>query len=735
MRLSILVVMLLLHSVEVSAQFADVRGVVTDSVTNERIPYANVLLKDTKYGSATNTVGFYLIPRVPTGSYELVVSSVGYRKAMLRIIVPISGVVELNIKLAPAAIETEEVIVTGESKERLQAIISSFRILDQAAIKATPMMVQPDPFQTFKLLPGVVSTSDVSGRLYVRGGNADQNVVLLDGMRLYHPFHAYGIFSVIDPDIVRTAEVYTGAFPAAYGGGLSSVIDIAARDPRGDRVGAKAQVTMLASKLQMEIPMGDWGVSLNARKTIFPSVLRHLSRENAPLTFHDVFLKTSSQSESGVKVSASAIVSSDQFNTGGSIGPSYSWTTGGGSVSISSLLSDRLFTTTTAHYTMYKALRERGNTAEPSLESRVSDGGIRSVATLYETVTTEYEFGFDFNFPSVDASIINPLKQIVRVRDVSPEIAFMASYKTILEPFTFSLGLRLEPGSFFTRRLSLDYVQPRMHVTYTDGGRWRVKGSYGRYSQNLLTATNEDDIVSLFDVWLKIPEQMRSGQADHYVLGGEVEVTKGLELKLEAYLKRFNSLILVNRRKIDSSDPDYVTGKGNASGAELSASFSKGPVDCTISYAVSRARVNDGAESYYPRFDRRHQLNGLISARILRDLDVNVHWQFGSGFPFTQIAGYIEELSMRRFYPELFELERGTTRPVYARRNAARLPNYHRLDVSLSYTVRFGEARGSLGLSVMNLFDRRNIFYYDRDRGDRVNMLRFFPSAVFTLEY
>lgn len=208
------------------AQVADVRGIVTDSLTNQRVPFVNIVLVGTNKGAAANGVGFYLLPSVQAGAYEIAASAVGYERLVRRITVQVGRTLELNFRLKPTAIETEEVVVTGKGKKELTEINTSIHIVDQQELKITPVAAQADVFHSLKMLPGIVSTSDVSSKFYVRGGAGDQNLVLLDGMKIYNPFHALGIFSVFDPDIVRNVEIYTGAFPPGFGSRLSSVVNI-----------------------------------------------------------------------------------------------------------------------------------------------------------------------------------------------------------------------------------------------------------------------------------------------------------------------------------------------------------------------------------------------------------------------------------------------------------------------------------------------------------------------------
>jgi len=252
------------------AQTSSIHGIVSDSLTGERIPYANVMLVGLNRGTAANAEGFFLIPNLNPGTYELSVSSVGYRKKVETLVVPADKSLEVNVRLVSQAIETEEVVISGTRKGRLAEIATSIHVMSPKEIKLTPVTAQEDVFYSLQMLPGFVSTSDVSSRFFVRGGAGDQNLVLLDGMKIYNPFHALGVFSIFDPDIVKSVEVYTGAFPSEFGGRLSSVVNIYSKEPRLDRYSAKAHVNSLSSKFTLQGPLSG-GVSwmVNGRKSLF----------------------------------------------------------------------------------------------------------------------------------------------------------------------------------------------------------------------------------------------------------------------------------------------------------------------------------------------------------------------------------------------------------------------------------------------------------------------------------
>lgn len=274
------------------AQQVDIRGVVTDSTSGERLPFVNVMIQGTSKGAATNINGFYLIPSVSPGTYQIVASAVGYRKHLRTVSIKGDVPVTLNFHLNLTSVELEEIVVTESSKRELNEISTSVHVMDQRDLKMAPATVQTDVFRAIQILPGISSTSDVSSQFYVRGGAGDQNLILLDGMKMYNPYHAFGLFSMFDSDIVNTTEVYTGAFPPGYGGRLSSVVNLTTKDGNKTGITAKGNLNFLSTKFQIEGPAlenGRWIV--NGRKSLFSRSLKNFFQEDVPVSFFDFFVK------------------------------------------------------------------------------------------------------------------------------------------------------------------------------------------------------------------------------------------------------------------------------------------------------------------------------------------------------------------------------------------------------------------------------------------------------------
>jgi outer membrane receptor protein involved in Fe transport len=241
----------------------------------------------------------------------------------------------------------------------------------------------------------------------------------------------------------------------------------------------------------------------------------------------------------------------------------------------------------------------------------------------------------------------------------------------------------------------------------------------------MLTVENEDDVVSIFDAWIRVPENVPPEQSDHVVVGLAGNLTEQSSLNLEAYYKNYGSLVVYNRDKVDGNDPDYVQGTGRSYGVELMVRSKIEWIDLYGAYSLSWALVDNQGIVYYPRYDRRPA----------KGLSVSVRWEFGSGFPFSQTVGYFDQLMLGGALPGEFERETGSPYLMIGAKSAARLPAYHRLDASLAYDVTLFGFDISMGLDLLNLYDNKNFFYFDRKIGQRIDMLPFYPSASLTVKY
>jgi hypothetical protein len=299
--------------------YGTLRGLVTDSTSSEVLAYGNVFVKELGKGASTDARGYFLIPQIPAEqSFTLIVSYVGYRTKQSIIKLAKNKVTHYDIKLSPAGVELQTIEKIGERViERNETDISLQRIAIRD-LEAMPKGVETDVFRSLQYMPGVQSTGDVSARFYVRGGAANQNLVLIDGITIYNPFHALGLFSVIDPDMINNVEFYKGGFSADLGGRLSSVMKIMTKDGNKNRLSAKGSASLLSGKFLLEGPVPRGSFIFTGRKSYSNQIIKKfLNEQSVPVDFHDFSFKTNFASPDfieGAKFTFNGFFSGDNIN-------------------------------------------------------------------------------------------------------------------------------------------------------------------------------------------------------------------------------------------------------------------------------------------------------------------------------------------------------------------------------------------------------------------------------------
>ena len=720
----------------------DIRGIVTDSTNGERLPGVNVIVEGTGRGWVTNVNGFYLIAAVPRGKHTVTASAIGYRRRALTVEITGTEPVSLNIVLVPRVIESSEVTIEGEREEEAAQRSASIHIVTPHDLQQVPSAAQADLFRTMELLPGVSSTSDVNSKFYVRGGAGDQNLVLLDGMKLFNPFHAYGTFGVLDPAIIKTAEVYTGAFPANYGDRLSSVVNVTTRDGNRSNFAGNAGINFLSANLALEGPVkGDNSWLVSGRKSVFDRTLEKLVPSAAPTSFYDLFFKGTAGSSTG-RVGIRGFISDDQITPVDPTQPDHRWRSAAAAAVVSGLITDRIYMDLTMDLSASEVTRSANPASPvPPASSRISEWSFRGEFDVYPENQDHFAVGFESAFPDISNMLPTRAGTQRSFGDNEGELWLWFRYITSLGPIGLDAGMHTELSTISgavlgNRSVPLRQIlQPRLTASCNVAGNWMVKAAYGVFTQNIITINNEDDLISLFDAWVYLPDQLRPEEADHYVLGIEGNITPELSASVQGYVKDYRSLALYNPDKIFPEDPDYISGTGTSSGIETLLRYSLPLTDIYASYVLSRARVSATGITYAPRYDQTHAVKAMGVVHLTDNIDITVRWEYGSGYPYTQNAGFYSRLSLSDIDKDPFPTGSGDPMRVLGSKNAARLPAYRRLDAGIAFKFAARGVRGNAGINVLNVQDVQNILYYDRVTGKTDYMMPFFPSAFITAEF
>lgn len=716
-----------------ASQSLTIYGSIVDSVTLDPVPFANIRIVGGSAGTAATARGHFSLQNIPPGRHTVITTAVGYRASESE--VTGAGSVRLDIRLAPTTVELEEVVVTGQGATRIPLPATGLRRLEQQQLRAVPVPVQKDVIRSLLTLPGIVSTSDINSRFYVRGGGGDQNLIMLDGMRLYGPFHALGMYSIFDPEIIRSVDAYTGAFPPGYAGRLSSVISMETVSPRADKISTAGELNFLSSRIQINTPLTPSSrMFVHARHSLFPETFKRLSGFDQTFSFFDVMGKVSTDLLGPNSLSAIVSVSGDDLRSQGSGAASYQWRNLLIGLNGQGLIANRMFLMASIYFSRYSAGRfpESGSLILPT-STGVSQPGIRFDITHYLASQNDFfNFGLEFIVPETSYEFVHASGLRRDYGEESPsELSGWVRSHSEFGGTTVEAGLHMQFVNIQHRGWS--GLEPRASISQRTLGDWTLRLAYGRVSQSMVTANNEDDLIPMFDAWIALPKGMPPEFADHYIAGVDGTLYGNLSLGFQVYRKQYKNLVLYNRDKITRFDPDFLPGGGQSSGFESTIRFSAGPVDVSTSYTHSRTEVSVGGLTYPPRYDVRHAVNVLAELRVSPSLDVAVLWEYKSGAPFTQTMTFYSRLLLADPFANPFENDPGRLYASLGPKNAARLPSYHRLDISARYRFVLHAMSAEIGGSIVNVYHRKNIFYYERETGRRINMMPFFPSMYLTI--
>jgi len=738
-----------------------IRGFIYEAASEEPIMFANAFVKGTDFGAVSDDNGYFIISDVPFGTYTLVVSFIGYDNFEVSFVFSEDQqVITKKIFLESGALTLENVNVNAEREEMKKQVNTGVIKITSKSIKKLPSIGgEPDLAQFLQVLPGVVFTGDQGGQLYIRGGAPIHNKVLLDGMTIYSPFHSIGFFSVFDTDIIKKADIYTGGFGAQYGGRISSVMDIKTRDGNKRRLTGKLSANTFGGKLLLEGPMfkSDSGsisnsFILSAKGSYLDktseSFYSYVSETGLPYSFSDFYGKLSFFSKNGSKMNLYGFGFNDDVNYVDLT--QLGWTSYGfGSNIILVPASAKMLVEGKMSYSKYDVSQE--DFGDPSVNNSSIDGfNIGLDFTYFISKQHELKYGVEVLGYTTELYFRNSLGTEIEDNDHSTEFAAYLNYK-----FNNNNRFIIDPSIRFQNYTSLGElsIEPRVGLKYSITERMRVKSSFGIFSQNLMSTSSERDVINLFSGFLastnSLPEYFQNNEVEsslqkavHYIVGLEYELGDHLDLNIEGYVKDFSQLIAENKNQIFTDDiefedePDYlktvfVVEKGIASGCDVLIKYFNDRMNIWSVYSFGIIEREDETQVYYPHYDRRHNFNLLFSYLLdkKKTWEFSLRWNYGSGFPFTKTQAYYEEMNFNSGPNTDINNLNGDLGILYSDLNSGRLPDYHRLDVSLKKKYKFSQfSILELSLGITNVYNRDNIFYYNRVEAVRVDQLPIIPS-------
>ncbi|HMQ86911.1 MAG TPA: TonB-dependent receptor [Flavilitoribacter sp.] len=714
-------------------------GHVSDAGSGEELIGANIFEPVSGAGAVTNLYGFYSLT-LPAGRYRLEFSYIGYSSRMLD--VNLTENRTLNVEIGEAPISVDEVVVTAEREDRnVESVAMSKEKLSIEKIRTIPVVFgEVDLIKAIQLLPGVQTVGEGQSGFFVRGGGSDQNILLLDEAPVYNASHLLGFFSVFNADAIKDVQLYKGGIPASYGGRLSSVLDIRMKDGNNKQFSGSGGIGTISSRLTLEAPIvkdkGSFIVS--GRRTYVDAFLPLFANNDSTLKdsklyFYDLNLKANYQLSEKDRLFLSGYFGRDVF---GASNARVEWGNGTGTLRWNHIFSNKLFSNLTFIYSDFDyAISQEDNVEGFKWDSKIRDLSAKFDFNYFLNPKNSIKFGYQgirhsfspgYARGTGSETIYNSLKlpettslehgvYIENEQEISPSLSASYGIRASLfqnlgkatvyhynENYQVTDSTTYGAGKVYNSYFN---VEPRVGLRLKIDDDKSVKASYNRMVQYMQLASNSQSSSPL-DIWFPSSPNVKPQIADQVALGYFQNFRNNTyETSIEVYYKK-------TRNAVDFKDyaelllNEYLEGElrfgeARAYGAEFLIRKNKGKLTGWIGYTLSKSErrikeINKG-NWYNTDYDKTHDVAVVMTYELNKRSSFSLNWVYGTGAPTTFPTG-------RLYY-------NGEVIPVYSDRNAYRMPDYHRMDVS--YILKNREKPGrklfwDLNFSIYNVYNRHN---------------------------
>lgn len=740
----------ILISLSAVGQKATLSGYVKDASNGEALIGVSIFSENPRVGTVTNAYGFYSLS-VPVGNYSFKISYLGYATEIKTI--ELLKNTTLNVNLKEESAQLNEVVVSGRKlDDNLTKTEMSVAELSGKEIQKIPQFLgEVDVIRTLILLPGVSTVGEGANGFNVRGGNVDQNLILLDDAPIFSSSHLFGFFSIFNGDAVKDLKLYKGGMPANYGGRLSSVLDVRQKDGNSQKTGVTGGLGILSSRILVEGPILKNKITyMVAARRSYQDVFFGLSKnpeiKNTSIHFFDLNGKLSYDINPRNKVYLSAYYGRDVFGAQDLF--DFGWGNGTFSARWNFLINPKLFLNVTGVYSDYTY-----NLGTPSNDivsfrwkSRIRNYVGKTAFTYYASTRHKIDFGAEATYYRFDPGIISGTFSQVLQNEYALEPALYIADEYILnDEITINAGIRYswfynlgartiqfyEPGmpltddtqigseSFGKNEVIQSYaglagLEPRLAMNYKINKLSSLKLSYNRNRQYIHLISNGTTPTPI-DVWRPAGKYIQPATVDQVAVGYFRNFKAGTyKFSVEGYYKNFQNLVDykngANLIFADNIETELLTGRGRAYGLELMFEKQVGNFTGWISYTLSRTErqvdkgpdpaewINDGLW-YRANYDKPHDLSLVGTYTINKRWDVSANFVYQTGRPMTP--------------PESRGVFEGIAYPVTITRNTQRIPDYNRLDIAANYHFKKNDNRrwqSSINIGVYNVYARRNAY-------------------------
>ena len=739
MKIIFVISMLLLvvMSVRVSAQEKfTLSGFVRDSESGEELLQANISIPKTSSGAVTNEYGFYSFT-LAKGSYSVRFSYLGYKA--FETIITLDKNIRRDVALQPSSIEMNEIVVTGRREDaNVKSTGMGVVSVDIKEAKLIPVLFgEQDVLKMIQLLPGVSPNSEGGSGFFVRGGDTDQNLVLLDEAPVYNTSHLLGFFSVFNSDALKDVKLYKGAIPAQFGGRISSVLDIRMKNGNSKSWESSGGIGLISSRITVEGPLSsnNGSIIISGRRTYADLALKTISSDfsDFSLYFYDLNLKANYNVGDKDRFYLSGYFGRDVF---GNSTAGFNWGNTTGTMRWNHIFNEQLFSNTSIIYSDFDYGFKIDNAGSIiNLSSGIFDYNMKNDYTWYLNPENTIQFGWNGvyhqfkpgDFTSDNESSGSSSISIEKQRALEAGL-YLANEQKFNEYFSASYGLRTSlfsnvgpydvktynahdeilstsirgSGDFYNTYVGFE---PRVTATYLLDEASSIKSSFGRSYQYLHLLSNSTSGTPT-DIWIPSSPMVKPEIADQVSLGYFRNFDDNTwEFSLEGYYKNLQNQVDYEDGAQAFLNPnieaELVFGKGRAYGAELFLRKNKGNFTGWISYTLSKSErqydeINNG-NWFSARQDRTHNLSVVGMYQLSPTWTFSANWIYTTGDAVTFPTGK-------------YSID-GAIVNLFSSRNEDRMPDYHRLDLGLTWTLSDKPGwHSDISFSIYNAYNRRNAY-------------------------
>ena len=743
-----------------------ISGQLTENGSGESVPFATIMIKGTNVGVVSNSYGFYSLTikdkYIENNKVSIQVSYMGFEKKTVVVDFEKGSTINIKLKASETTLQTVEVRASAtRSKERLRATTMSTTKLQMRNVKNIPAIGgETDILKVIQLLPGVSGGTEGSTSLFVRGGDADQNLVLLDESTVYNVGHLFGFFSVFNSDAISDMTILKGAFPSSYGGRLSSILDIRMKEGHSTEYHGAGGIGLLSSRFMVEGPIIKEKMSflISGRRTYIDKVFK-LVGVDIPYYFYDLNVKMNYKISDKDRLFYSMYygndilkISEEKGDEEGDFGLDFGFSLGNitNTLRWNHIYNSKLFSNTSLIFTKFD-YKINGKTGSNNLfiNSNIFDVGLKTDFDYFKNNENHIKYGISFIHHTFKPNIIKTSGEIAdylknhkaKMMNTQELGVYILSDKTFNEYFRINYGVRLSTAK--VNQKFYGGIEPRIALRYLHSDNNSFKISYSRMKQ-YMHRVSSSTVALPTDLWYPITENVKPQIADQIAAAYNHNFDRfDVSLEVEVYYKWMQNLIEyregANLILNDNFDAELLQGTGRAYGAEFLLRKEEGRLNGWVAYTIGKTtryfdELNKG-KVFPAKYDRRHNISVVVNYEISKRWLFSAVWVYQSGSRFT---GQIGQYFMPN--PDLTTID---IIPIYTDRNAVEMSPSHRLDLNLTLKPKKKrKINGEWSFGCYNLYNRAQPYRINidfTDNGDykytQPGLFGFIPSIAYNFKF